>query len=98
MRFGKRKIHISLLPRVIIAIILSLIAGNFLPAFIVRVSITFNSLFSQFPGFMVPLIIIGLVTPADIGRDIGNLFAVSSHRLYSVDASPLQCRRIAFTA
>lgn len=57
MKFGKREIHISLLPRVIIAIILGLIAGNFLPAAIVRVFITFNSLFSEFLGFMIPLII-----------------------------------------
>ena len=79
MKFGKREIHISLLPRVIIAIILGLIAGNFLPAAIVRVFITFNSLFSEFLGFMIPLIIIGLVTPAiaDIGRGAGKLLAVT---------------------
>ena len=79
MIFGKRKLHISLLPRVIIAIILGLIAGNFLPAGAVRVFITFNSLFSQFLGFMIPLIIIGLVTPAiaDIGRGAGKLLAVT---------------------
>jgi Na+/H+-dicarboxylate symporter len=79
MKFGKREIHIGLLPRVIIAIILGIVAGNFLPASIVRVFITFNSLFSQFLGFMIPLIIIGLVTPAiaDIGRGAGKLLAVT---------------------
>lgn len=37
--------------------------------------ITFNSIFSQFLGFMIPLIIVGLVAPAiaDIGSKVGRL-------------------------
>ena len=71
----KRIKNIGLLPRIIIAIILGVVAGNFLTAGFVRVFITFNYVFSQFLGFLIPLIIIGLVAPAisDIGRSAGKL-------------------------
>lgn len=71
----QKKIRIGLLPRVIIAILLGLFLGYYLPAPAVRVFLTFNSIFSQFLGFMIPLIIIGLVTPAiaGIGKGAGKL-------------------------
>ncbi len=71
----QKKIRIGLLPRVIIAILLGLFLGYYLPAPAVKVFLTFNSIFSQFLGFMIPLIIIGLVTPAiaGIGKGAGKL-------------------------
>lgn len=71
----KKKRRIGLLPRVIIAILLGIALGYFLPAPVVRVFLTFNSIFSQFLGFMIPLIIIGLVTPAiaGIGKGAGKM-------------------------
>lgn len=71
----QKKIRIGLLPRVIIAILLGLFLGYYLPAPAVRAFLTFNSIFSQFLGFMIPLIIIGLVTPAiaGIGKGAGKL-------------------------
>ena len=71
----QKKIRIGLLPRVIIAILLGLFLGYYLPAPAVRVFLTFNTIFSQFLGFMIPLIIIGLVTPAiaGIGKGAGKL-------------------------
>jgi len=71
----QKKIKIGLLPRVIIAILLGLFLGYYLPNPAVRVFLTFNSIFSQFLGFMIPLIIIGLVTPAiaGIGKGAGKL-------------------------
>lgn len=71
----QKKIRIGLLPRVIIAILLGLFLGYYLPAPAVRMFLTFNSIFSQFLGFMIPLIIIGLVTPAiaGIGKGAGKL-------------------------
>ena len=59
-----KKIKIPLLGKIIIAIILGVIMGNVLNEPLVRVFLTFNGIFSQFLGFMIPLIIIGLVTPA----------------------------------
>lgn len=70
-----RKVKISLLPRIIVAIVLGIVMGQFMPVALARVFITFNGLFSQFLGFLIPLIIIGLVTPAiaDIGKGAGKL-------------------------
>lgn len=70
-----KKIRIGLLPRIIIAIILGIALGNVLPLIPVRIFITFNGLFSEFLGFIIPLIIVGLVTPAiaDIGKGAGKM-------------------------
>lgn len=70
-----KKIRISLLARIVIAILLGIGAGQFLPQWVVRLSATFNGLFSEFLGFMIPLIIVGLVTMAiaDIGNRAGRM-------------------------
>ncbi len=75
----QKKNRIGLLPRVIIAILLGLFLGYYLPDPAVRAFLTFNSIFSQFLGFMIPLIIIGLVTPAiaGIGKGAGKLLIVT---------------------
>ena len=69
------RIKMPLLARIIIAILLGVIFGNFFNEAAVRAFLTFNGIFSQFLGFMIPLIIIGLVTPAiaDIGHGAGKL-------------------------
>lgn len=74
-----RKVHIPLLGRIVIAIILGVICGNVFNEALVEVFITFNSIFSQFLGFMIPLIIVGLVTPAiaDIGKGAGRLLGIT---------------------
>lgn len=74
-----KKIKIGLLPRIIIAIALGVLLGHYLSIGWVKVFITFNSIFSQFLGFMIPLIIVGLVTPAiaDIGKGAGKLLLVT---------------------
>lgn len=72
-------IKLPLLPRIIIAIVAGILLGQFLPLSIVRLFATFNGIFSQFLGFMIPFIIVGLVTPAigDIGRGAGKLLIVT---------------------
>ena len=74
-----KKIKIPLLPRIIIAIVLGIICGNFFPVWAVRIFATFNSVFSNFLSFLIPLIIVGLVTPAiaDIGKSAGKLLIVT---------------------
>ena len=76
---------IGLLPRIVIAIILGVLMGNVLPEGIVRVFVTFNLVFSQFLGFLIPLIIIGLVAPAiiDIGRSAGKLLLLTVGLAYA---------------
>ena len=75
----KRVAHIGLLPRIILAIILGIVLGNVFSLPWVKVFTTFNAIFSQFLGFMIPLIIVGLVTPAiaDIGRSAGRLLLIT---------------------
>lgn len=72
-------LKIGLLPRIILAIILGIVFGNVLTLPWVKVFITFNAIFSQFLGFMIPLIIVGLVTPAiaEIGRSAGRLLLIT---------------------
>ena len=83
---------IGLLPRIVIAIILGIMMGNVLPEGWVRVFVTFNYVFSQFLGFLIPLIIIGLVTPAiaDIGKAAGRLLLLTIGLAYA-DTSRRSC-------
>ena len=70
---------IGLLPRIVIAIVLGIVIGNVLPEGWVRLFVTFNYIFSQFLGFLIPLIIVGLVAPAiaDIGSAAGRLLLLT---------------------
>lgn len=75
-----KKLHLGLLPRIIIAIILGIIFGNFLPLPLVRIFVTFNGIFSEFLNFSIPLIILGLVTIAiaDIGKGAGKMLLITT--------------------
>lgn len=75
-----KKITLGLLPKVIIAIILGIGASYILPLPAIRVFITFNSIFGNFLGFVIPLIILGLVAPgiADLGKSAGKLLAITA--------------------
>ncbi|MDR2038283.1 MAG: dicarboxylate/amino acid:cation symporter [Bacteroidales bacterium] len=86
MNIFRKKIKIGLLPKVIIAIILGMLFGMAfsesrmnLPG-LVRVFVTFSSIFSSFLGFSIPLIILGLVAPgiADLGKNAGRLLAITA--------------------
>ena len=68
-----KKLKISLLGKILIGILLGITIGMFTPDWLVRTAVTFNGIFSQFLGFIIPIIIIGLVTPAisDIGKGAG---------------------------
>ena len=79
-----KKLKISLLAKVVIAIAAGILFGQFLPDGIARVFVTFNSLFGNFLSFAVPLIIVGLVTPAigDLGKGAGRLLALTALLAY----------------
>lgn len=68
-------LHRSILARIVLAIILGITMGTVLPIWIVRLFVTFNDIFSEFLGFSIPLIIVGLVTPSicEIGTKARNL-------------------------
>lgn len=75
---------IGLLGRIIIAIALAAALGTFMPVFIVRLFATFNSIFGQFIGFAVPLIIIAFIAPgiAELGKGAGRLLGISTLLAY----------------
>lgn len=74
-----KKIRIGLLPRILVAILLGVLSGQVLSLQWVRIFATFNAVFGQFLGFMIPLIIVGLVAPAiaDIGKSAGKLLVIT---------------------
>ena len=74
-----RLLKMPLLARIIVAIVLGVAIGQVAGDNFVRVFLTFNAVFAQFLNFLVPLIIVGLVTSAiaDIGRGAGRLLAIT---------------------
>ena len=74
-----KKLQIGLLGKILIAIALGVGLGLIAPAWMVRTFLTFNGIFSQFLGFAIPLIIVGLVAPAisDIGKTAGKMLLIT---------------------
>ena len=70
-----KKIKLGLFPKVVIAIVIGTLLGLILPDVIVRILKTFNVLFAQLLKFVVPLLVLGLVTPsiANLGRGAGKM-------------------------
>lgn len=52
---------IGLLPRIIIGIILGILVGMYLPGPVVRIFVTFSSIFSLFLNFIIPLMIVAFI-------------------------------------
>ena len=79
-----KQFKIGLLGKVVIAIVLGIGAGFIFPDSISRIFITFNGLFGNFLGFIVPLIILGLIAPgiADLGKKAGKLLIFTSLLAY----------------
>ncbi|PKK39252.1 Proton/glutamate symport protein, Sodium/glutamate symport protein [Clostridiaceae bacterium JG1575] len=75
---------IGLLPKLIIAIVLGILLGSFLPDWAVRVLTTYNYIFAQFINFAVPLIIVAFVAPgiADLGDGAGKTLAITAGIAY----------------
>ena len=69
------KVKIGLFGKVVIAILLGVAFGSVLPECGIRLFKTFNILFSQVLKFIVPMLILGLVTPAisDVGKGAGKM-------------------------
>lgn len=75
---------IGLLPKILIAIVCGIAAGFVSPDWFTRIFITFNGLFSEFLGFAIPLIILGLVAVAiaDIGSRAGRMLLITAMLAY----------------
>ena len=73
-----KKIKLSLFVKVLIAIALGAAIGLIIPDFLLRLLKTFNVLFAQLLKFIVPLLVLGLVTPAiyGLGKGAGKMLLV----------------------
>lgn len=80
-----KRFRLGLLPRILIAIVLGVAIGLFLPDQVVRVFVTFNSIFGNFLNFLIPLIIVGLITPgiSELGKAAGKWLAVTALIAYA---------------
>lgn len=70
-----KKIKLGLFPKVLIAIAIGAGLGLIAPDVLVRILKTFNVLFAQLLKFIVPLLVLGLVTPsiANLGKGAGKM-------------------------
>ena len=81
----KKRLSFGLLPRILVAIVLGIICGQFFPDALTRVFVTINGLFGNFLSFIIPLIILGLITPAisELGRGAGRWLAITAAIAYA---------------
>ena len=75
---------VPLLGWIIAAIVLGILIGPVMPQWLGSLFLTYNSIFSGFLGFAVPLIILGLVTPAiaELGKGAGKWLGVTAGIAY----------------
>ena len=70
---------IGLVPRLIISIVLGILLGLVLPSPIIRIFVTFSSLFSKYLSFIIPFMIIGFVVTgiSDLRHGAGKLLGIT---------------------
>lgn len=75
----KKKFKLGLLPKLIIAIIVGILFGQFLPEWFCRVVVTASTLFSTFLSFVIPLMILAYVTMgiANLKNGAGKLLLIT---------------------
>ena len=76
---GKKRIKIGLIPKLIIAIVLGILFGSYMPEWFNRVVVTFSSIFSTFLSFIIPLMIVAYVTMgiANLRSGAGKLLIIT---------------------
>ena len=77
MASSKKKI--GLVPKMLVAILLGVLAGRYMPQWFIRIAITFSSIFGSFLAFIIPLMILAFVTKgiSDLGDGAGKLLGVT---------------------
>ena len=75
----KKKFKLGLVPKLIIAIVLGVLIGQFMPEAFCRVIVTASGLFSTFLKFVIPLMIVAYVTMgiADLSQGAGKLLLIT---------------------
>lgn len=76
--------QLGLLPKVLFAIAFGVVFSLFTPIWAVRVFTTINSIFSNFLGLIIPLLIIGLIAPGitELGKGAGKLLFITAAIAY----------------
>ena len=76
--------RIPLIAKLIIAVTLGIVLGSTLSTSIIRVFVTFSSIFSSFLGFTIPLIIVGFIVPgiSQVSNNAGKLLGLSTGVAY----------------
>lgn len=81
-----KKKTLGLVPKLLIAIVLGILAGQmkFLPEGLLRIPVTFSSIFSTFLSFIIPLMILGFVVVgiADLTEGAGKLLGMTTLLAY----------------
>ena len=74
-----KKFKLGLVPKLIIAIILGILIGQFLPESVCRLVVTLSGFFSNFLKFVIPLMILAYVTMgiADLSQGAGKLLLIT---------------------
>lgn len=80
MTATKKRFRISLLLQILIAIALGIGCGYIFPEWLGRIFATFNAIFSQYLGFIIPLLILGFVAPAiyEVGTKAGKMLVATA--------------------
>ena len=80
----RKKIKIGLLARIAIAIVAGIAVGYISPVWWAQLCATFNGVFGQFLGFLIPLIILGFVAPAiaELGGRAGKMLVATAILAY----------------
>ncbi|CEP98726.1 dicarboxylate/amino acid:cation symporter [Paraclostridium sordellii] len=75
-----KKKNIGLIPKLIMAIIIGIVIGTYMPRGLVQILVTASSLFSTFLKFVIPFIILGFVTAgiADLSSGAGKLLGATT--------------------
>lgn len=75
----KKSFKIGLIPKLILAIIIGILFGSFMPEWFNRVVVTLSSIFSTFLSFIIPLMIVAYVTMgiANLRSGAGKLLIIT---------------------
>ena len=81
----QKKFKLGLLPKLLIAIVLGILIGQFMPVWFDRIIVTASSIFSTFLKFVIPLMIVCYVTMgiADLKNGAGKLLLITVGLAYA---------------
>lgn len=81
----KKGFKLGLLPKILIAIVVGILIGQFLPVWFCRIVVTASNIFSTFLKFIIPLMIVAYVTMgiADLKSGAGKLLLITVALAYT---------------